>query len=64
MSTAPMPVSEASVSNVKGSEKTGKARTGADDIASFNIEKATECWGDHMKESFFNRSCKGLQMRL
>jgi hypothetical protein len=45
MSTAPIPVSEASISNVKGSGNTGKARTGADDIASFNVEKAAECWG-------------------
>jgi len=40
MRTAPMPLAEASVSTVKGLEKSGRAKTGADINACFRVSKA------------------------
>jgi len=61
MRKAPMPEAEASVSMVKGLEKSGRAKTGADANACFSVSKACWCCGFHEKMlSFFSKSVSGL----
>jgi hypothetical protein len=63
INTAPTPNPDASVSSVKGKEKSGNASKGATHILSLRVLKALVCVGVQRKESFFNKSCKGLQIK-
>lgn len=60
LETDPIPKPEASVSKVKGFEKSGKINTGAEITADFNFSKASVAAELHKKLSFFKISVKGL----
>ena len=51
--TDPMPVSDMSISNMKGLEKLGNAKTGAWVSTCCNMRNVSSAALDHLKESFF-----------
>ena len=57
--TTPSPLSQASLSIVKGLEKLGIARIGVVHIACFRFLNAHSVAGVHAKASFFSRVVKG-----
>ena len=59
---APRALPEASVSMIKGREKLGIARTGAEVMADFNVAKALVASSFHTNASFFSKSVNGLAM--
>ena len=60
--TAPSPLSQASLSIVKGLEKSGIARTGVVHIACFSFSNAHSAAGDHEKASFLSRDINGAKI--
>ena len=62
--TAPSPLSQASLSIVKGYEKLGIARTGVVHIACFSFSNAHSAAGVHAKASFLSRVVNGAAIFL
>jgi hypothetical protein len=63
MSTAPTPEPDASVNKVNGKEKSSNASTCVVHILVLRVSKALVCSGVHKNESFFNKLCRGLQIK-
>lgn len=62
LNTAPVPVPKASVSRMKGLEKSRKANTSAWVTDSFNIKKASAAVWSQLKLSCFKTFVKGEAM--
>ena len=62
MITVPIPDLEASHSTMKLFEKPDKARTGAQEIAIFNLEKDILAASSKMKVSFFSSIVNGASI--
>jgi hypothetical protein len=62
INTAPIPVSDASVSMTNTLEKSGKDNTGVDVIASFNLSNASWAAWFQEKDLLCNKLVKGFAM--